>query len=420
MSWLDRLGESIIMVSPEGREFEARWKGSDRSKAKKLGAFSPPRKTGTVFQDLDIAASSYPMTIHFDGINHDVIANLFYVTCDEKGVWKVTHPVHGLLDLQLVSITQKDQPITNGNLTEFDLEWVEPLKDDSLVSSAKLAEDIQAQLNQLNLAANDQLESVAKQDSSFTIQSLKNTIESVTTAITEFTRPLSELNTDISRIVNEIQRGINAILLNPLIPITSVASQIQQLTQLPSLATQSIQTRLDSYNNLINTVNGITPSEISSAGRNESAVKELTQVAVLATLPQIVSTGPVETRAQALEFAEFLQQSFETITDALDADQELFMNETIDVQYFSQSGSYTDTAKMIALGIEYLLRASFDLKVEKRFKLKKDRSPIEITISEYGTLGENDQNFDLFIASNNLKGDDILLLPAGREVVVYV
>jgi len=420
MNWFDRLAKSIIMVSPEGRKFEAKWRGSDRSKAKKLGTFSPPRKTGTVFQDLDIASSSYPMSIHFDGIDNDVMANLFYVTCDEKGTWKVTHPIHGKLDLQLVSVTQKDQPITSGNLTEFDLEWVEPLKDDSLISSAELAEEIQAQLNQLNLAANDQLEAIAKQDSSFTIQSLKNAIATVTTAISEVTGPIAELNADISRVVNEIQRGINAILLKPLVSVTSIASQVQQLTQLPSLATQSIQTRLDSYSTLINTINGITPSEISEAGRNEVAIKELAQIAALATMPQIISTGPVETRAQALEFAASLQNTFETITNDLDEDQELFIGESINVQYFSQSGSYTDSAKIVSLGIEFLLRASFDLKIEKRFTIKKDRSPIEITITEYGTLGESDENLDLFIASNNLKGDDILLLPAGREVLVYV
>ena len=43
-----------------------------------------------------------------------------------------------------------------------------------------------------------------------------------------------------------------------------------------------------------------------------------------------------------------------------------------------------------------------------------------ITIDEYGELGDNDINYDLFISSNNLKGNDILLLEAGREVVVYV
>lgn len=68
----------------------------------------------------------------------------------------------------------------------------------------------------------------------------------------------------------------------------------------------------------------------------------------------------------------------------------------------------------------YLLRSVFDLSVEKRFKLEKRRAPIEITISEYGSLGDDDSNFQLFIDSNGLKGNDILILPEGREVVVYL
>jgi hypothetical protein len=37
----------------------------------------------------------------------------------------------------------------------------------------------------------------------------------------------------------------------------------------------------------------------------------------------------------------------------------------------------------------------------------------------YDGPGEDDQNIDLFIESNDLHGDDILRIPAGREVVFY-
>ncbi len=56
----------------------------------------------------------------------------------------------------------------------------------------------------------------------------------------------------------------------------------------------------------------------------------------------------------------------------------------------------------------------------KRFTLSRPRAPIEITISEYGELGPEDSYLDLFIASNHLRSDEVILLPAGREVVVYV
>ena len=64
--------------------------------------------------------------------------------------------------------------------------------------------------------------------------------------------------------------------------------------------------------------------------------------------------------------------------------------------------------------------ALYNLKAEKRFTLKKARSPLEIAVTEYGELGENDFYYNLFLDSNELTGHEIRLLPAGKEVVVYV
>jgi hypothetical protein len=47
---------------------------------------------------------------------------------------------------------------------------------------------------------------------------------------------------------------------------------------------------------------------------------------------------------------------------------------------------------------------------------------MEIAMAEYGIPGVpwNDTFYDLFISSNNLIGQDVLWLPAGRQVVIYV
>lgn len=408
------------MVSPKGREFTAKWRGSNRSKSKKLGTFSPPKKTGTVVQDLDIASVRYPMSIYFDGENHDLESNLFFLTANETGRWEVTHPVHGKFKLQLVSILENNQPITDGNYTKFDLEWVEPIDDDQLVSSELLAEQIQAQLKKLNQASLDQIESIADQNSSFSIQSLKNAYDSVSGAINNGLAAIANFSADIARVVNGIQRATTAGLSGPLISVASLSSQIQLAAQLPSLAIDNVQERLSSYKIVGDALFGKLPDEITVSGRNEVAVKELALTALLGTMPQIISTGPIKTRSEALNFAQFISDYFKQVTDELDLTQDQFSGTTIDVAYFSQSNAYGEMSQLIALSLEFLLRASFDAKIEKRFKIKKDRTPIDITISEYGSLGDNDENLDDFISSNKLKGDEILLIPAGREVVVYV
>ena len=49
----------------------------------------------------------------------------------------------------------------------------------------------------------------------------------------------------------------------------------------------------------------------------------------------------------------------------------------------------------------------------------RKRAPIAIAIDYYGPKGWDDSFLDLFIASNGLYGDQINLLPAGFEVVIY-
>ena len=127
-----------------------------------------------------------------------------------------------------------------------------------------------------------------------------------------------------------------------------------------------------------------------------------------------------ETRSTAISSLTLVSDQFIQITDALDVVQESFTDQLIEDQYFSQSLSFVESAVMSSQAQAFLLLTTFDLAIEKRFILKTDRAAIEIAITEYGELGEDDANFDLFIETNMLKADDILMLPAGREVVVYV
>jgi len=420
MSYEERLNESIKFLSPNGREFEAQWRGDNRTKSKKLGAFSPPKRKGTIFQDLDISATKYPLNFIFDGENHDLVARLFFETCSENGVWKVTHPTHGLLNLQLVTVTEKNQVISNANYTEFESEWVEPLDDDVIVSSAELAEQIEEQLIKLNESAAAQLEDVSDQTTASRIQALKDAAETAMAAITSGLETISELSADISRITNSIQRATTTNLLNPLISINSLASQIQIAAQIPSLAVNNISERVSSYSNVLDVFSANNPEEPTPENKNSLAIKEISMISVLGTFPRIAASGPLATRQEAVNLAELLSDLMDDVTNNLDLNQDLYSGNLLENQYFSQSQSYSDLIKLMSLGIEYLLTASFDLKVEKKFVLERARTPIDITISEYGDLGDNDSNLDLFLASNNLKNNEILLLNAGKEVVVYV
>jgi hypothetical protein len=113
---------------------------------------------------------------------------------------------------------------------------------------------------------------------------------------------------------------------------------------------------------------------------------------------------------------------FTAIIAGLDTVQTATAGNKASGQYFSNGLSYGDLARLVAMGIAYLMRLIFDLKVAKRFTLDRPRHPGEIVISEYAPTDSStyDSLYDLFIAGNGLRGQEIFLLPAGREVVVYV
>ena len=427
--WKARLKEKIEFVSPEGREFSAFWKGSPRSLDKKVGIFAYPKVVGNIVQDLDANSTRFDITFWFEGKDNDKEANQFFAAAKENGNWTVTHPVHGFFELQLLSITENDQPVDAGNITEISTTWIEGIDPITLKTAREAAGIVDAKSKDLNQSALDQFIDGVNTASSTANEAIKTASKAVTNASNFALSPVAALNDAVWNTQNAIQQGIidttNAAVLDPL----ALAGQLQNLLEYPALATNDVESRLDAYDELINQLvdnlpGGANDPFADSSGsvvkKNSALTQELGMNAALVGIGTSVTTGKLKTRVQSVDTASRINDSLTRILNGLDAIQEDSLLEDIDNQYISNQQSLTDATGLIGEATRYLLISSFDLKVERRFTLEKPRAPIEITITEYGDLGENDENLDLFIESNQLTGKDILLLPAGKEVVVYI
>ena len=441
-NWRERLGKEIILTSPEGNEFRAKWRGGERTLPKKLGILKFPKIKGDIIQDMDVSSMMYPITFFFEGENNDIEAKAFIQSCSETGTWTVIHPVYGFLGLQLATVSDQARPVESGNITEINSQWFEPLDPLTLKTARQLAGIIDARIDDLNINAAQQFANNLVTIS----ETLRGSIEATTTGIqrvTDFTLgPLFTTVDALDNAVNAIQRGITDTHNATVLPVNSLAGQVQNLITLPLFANNQLETRLTAYGQVISGLSNQLPGGSESlmpdtaseqVKINSVATLELGLSAALSAVAQITTTsavsprglgpddtGALATKAQAIKAVEDLTAAFNAVIDNLDAAQELFSTNDVDEQYYSQSESFNDAAILISLCIEYLLSIAFELSVERRFVIDKPRAPIEITITEYGTLGENDSNLDLFIRANELVGKDILLLPRGREVVVYV
>lgn len=158
MSWRDRLVPNIVFVSPDGNQFTAYWKSSPRTKDKKIGIHEFPRVAGNIVQDLDANSDRYSLTFYFEGADHDLEAQAFWAAFNERGVWDVIHPVHGFMQLQPLSITENDDPVDSGNITEFNSEWIEPIDEITLTSAREQAAKVDALSDETNGASAEQFD----------------------------------------------------------------------------------------------------------------------------------------------------------------------------------------------------------------------------------------------------------------------
>jgi hypothetical protein len=259
--------------------------------------------------------------------------------------------------------------------------------------------------------------------SRFTLQqAIITTATEVKALAVRILKPLAGQNGEIEERFDGIVADTERHLTSGDIDNLSLAGQIQNMIQLPLLASGDIFDRFTIYDEFVTAVFGLLPiaTDTTPEAINRTLVVELATVSVLISLAKIATTGQLQTRPQTIDAADTLVNSLDSYTEVLDNQQTVFNSNRIDRQYFSQLQSYASAAKLITAAVKYLLLVSFDLRIEKRFTLKTRRATIEIVITEQGSLGENDENLDAFIEANNLEGNEIIALPPGKEVVIYV
>lgn len=420
MSWQNRVRTEIRMTSPGGNIFTPKWIGDERSKEKKLGIFDYPNFDGSIVQDLGITGSRYPLTIYFDGEDNDLESQRFYTACDERGTWEIVHPVKGNLSLQLISVTEHIQPNTSGNVTTFDTSWIEPAAESIVKTDAQIKAEIDYQSQIVNGSAAGQYNSNISDATAADSIANKQTVQKSLVKADSFLSNLSAVSDDVSAEITSINRGIQDTLDQATIDKLSLAGQIQQAVQLPSLVANDLQARLSAYIALSDDIFTLSPTGAKISDKNIVSVVELVEASIFVSIANSITAADLTTRTEAVNLIDTLTDLFNTITENLDNVQDAFLLNSIDKQYFSNSQSYSDLLILLGLMIAYLLRNLLNLKIEKRFTLDRPRSPIEITVTEYGSLGVNDINLDFFIATNALYGNEIRLLPAGKEVAVYV
>jgi hypothetical protein len=422
MSWENELKEEIKFTSPNFNIFTALWRNNERSTEKKLGLFDPPKFKGTIVQDLESKSIRYPLNVYFEGIFHNSEAEDFFNALDsESGQWEVIHPVKGPLILQLMSAREVMSPVENGNYTEFQTEWILPANITRLISPDELAASI---LSSALNAIDDALLVLAqlRADLYSAVQSAINTMNKIAGFMDKVLGELVATDALIEDSYLSARAALESALSAYSIDSSDTADMGEAFVNagtVPVNISDDFSQRFTNYNDFNTEIFTLTPDTVTQDDYSIVVSQEFNVTIVLIAIAQIVATSEFTTRAEVISAIENLTTIFNDSVAALDEMQDAFSGLDIEFQYFSESQSYTSLINLYTLAIQYLISQFYNLKIEKRFILKTPRSPLEIAVTEYGDLGESDFYYDLFLSSNKLNGNDILALPAGREVLIY-
>jgi hypothetical protein len=418
MGWQERLRPFITLISPTGQEFKARWRGDDISISKRIQRVSHPDIDGESTADLGLNSPDYPLTIYFEGKDHDTEALRFSRAIAERGLWSVTHPVYGLLRLQPVKITIRAQPVESGNITEVSGEWFEPVSDTGAISPA--APDPAAAVR----AAVSYLSDAAKADAAKITKKAASNFAAKRSAAEQFKKGLRAMKSldHFNDRITAIMETINDLAMRDYLDTASLSGSVIQLLESPGLFLGNTASRLSMFFKLNRSIiTGLLDAGSFSYGQIAAAITgELWLNAIAIGMGIAITQDLPETRPEALSILAKYRDSAAASRDALGVLAKATAGNAIEEQYFPRATSAEAVLTLNAAVARYIMGVAFDLKTEKRIVLERPTNPMLLAIREYGAGAANaDAAFDLLCRTNNLHGRELLLLDRMREIVIY-
>jgi len=430
--WRTRTSPVMTLISPFGETYTPKWAGDSISMTKHVQRDGFPLIAGEYGKDLGGTSSDFNSTIYFDGLNCDLFAAAFEAACTQVGYWQMVHPVKGYKRVLLVSIKQDNDPIKSGGVVSFETVWFQGFELIELgyvtslaalvaglsdVSVPVVATAFDTSLLMNGMGAVLAVGGMAQIVSQITYAAVNGTswLVSVSSSFAEIAKDKwDNSNNDLDEAIAQAQEdeaNFDAVA------ISTAMSGMLMATAYGNEDTNKV------LNNMETAVDGMIaalPSgtftgilEMNRAYTLQTAMEGAIIAACYGT-----SYGVRTTRRQAIDASTRLTTLWESIVEALDGVAAAFEGNRADRQYYSQTETYATIHNLVSQTKKMLGQQIYDLAIEKVFTLEEDKTPIRICFEEFKEKGED--YIDLFIEWNELEGDDILLLQAGREVKVYV
>lgn len=404
--------------SPSGITVEFDYEDIESVVEKKTSIFENSIGNGSYIQSNGHTSGRFPMRCFFSGFGYDDVANTFLLALLEDGEGVLTHPIHD--DIHVVpfgAITRSDHLKSGGKQVVYDVEFYETtgLQITEAEGLDQAFDDLQ------NIGAMDFTDGVFLVDAT-SKSAFRSRVEAATKNVfltmEKASGSIEAVQNKIEDVADSIHRGMDTLLGDPL----SLARQMQILVSEPRRQSGLSRAKIQSYNDLAtNIFSGslAEPSKYAHDAINTFHMNRMLSQSILANMGMaMVESTEFITKGDYIEAAESLMAMLDAYQTWQDANFDSIEPDTLEMSQIDIGFGLNALTGLLSSIVSYLFSKAVHAKTERREPLSSSRTPLDLCFELYGTTKFS--VLDRFIHDNQLAGNELILLPKGREIVWYL
>lgn len=453
MPYFDRLTDAS-WVSPSGAEYAFSYESVSRDVSHRIGAFEFSNVDGTLHQDKGVSGEIYSWAIYVHGPDYDIAADAFFDAAKERGFSFLNHPRWGRRRVQVTSVSQNENLTQSAGQAVFNISFQETLEREFPKTAAAPQQILETYVSDFEYIAAEEFsgrvvtETLAQKNN---LQDLMTTAANLVSGSLSFIASLDQdILTTFNQNINDIIDNAAAYVDAPIEFASRIVDSIISISKIPG----RISSKVLGYKALIGSIIGkIFPSP-DNATRNEILIDELITTASIvgasasvnsalnyssvisrnengvATIstPEIISTDSqgnsitvpgagFVSREEVIAAVVYLEEQATESIEYLDSGQEFYIDKMLSENYIQTVESYVPAWEIVGIVIKAGLDLSFSLPVKIIRSIDTARTILDLCFEFYGNI--DNATIDYFISTNALKGQDIILLPRGKEIIYY-
>lgn len=406
MSWKDNNTLELSISCGDGKVYTPDYLNARLLTPFNISEFDFEGIPGSLIVKGQPKARRYSVEFIFQGEDHLTVSAAFRDSADKPGEWTVNHPKYGQLIMQPLDL-EYDNTVENiTRITGVLLETISNKKLRPEVDAPqKVADQFQVTKQQLADNIGDEVPTFRVND----IQQLRANVNGFYERISATIGNAVDY-TQFTNTYNDLNQLINNSIFNSV----ELVGQAQEILAFPALfvdtAVNRVQILFDQLIYLFTVTQGSARSLKKIYENNAATV-------VGAMCLASITNYSYGNRKEVMGVIQNLIDGYNNYLANLDAIQTLTGAEL--TSYIPDATNMIELANLVNFTVSTLLDIASNSKQERSYILPENSNMILEAWKLYG-LKDDDSTLDLFMNSNELTVDELLLLKKGKRVIYYV